>query len=1453
MAKELGHMSATIDLDINPFLTNQKQLEAQLKRDERLLRMQEQLFRKQGISVSNLGTVYNRLSNQLKGYETRLETQKNRYKELKTAAEELKKSGKNLTADQQKELAQAATKYETTKTKVDSLKLSIQATAKQAGILGSRLNQVGTKLTAWGNSMSSVGKSLSNFGTKGALTVTTPLVLGMKKSLQSAIEFNSEIQKIGPLLSNGAPITKQIRSDLASMSASSKEWAQSMGFSTTSINQAIAEMTRRGFSATETLKAMPNVLNATRASGEDLGAVMDVTASTMQQFGYKAKDSRRVVDSLTYAANATSSSFTSMGDAFTYAGPMAAQAGVSIETVAASIGILENNGIKASSAGTALRSALQRLLVKGAYDKKFQMLGVDLEAFRKGAIGLPEVIDQINKATKGMPAPQKAGLIAEAFGKQAQGFMALIQGGGDQLRNLTKEAEKSAGATKRVADQMNRTPAAQWDRFKETLKVVSMQLGEQLLPSFLNVLKGTKKLLDGFSNLSDGTKKLIVNSGLLIASLPLLALAIGKPLEAVGKLSKGFGKLLTATAKLGAGKRGKELLVDTAETAKETKAVTTLGDSFKKVAGKAGSLISKLGKFGPVLGIVGGALIAGVTIWELWGKAAYRASQRAAKWGAPVNEETDKVLNKMQELGTDAISNMDGYGGSVEENGKRVVEDFDLMGKAVERFAKKANKKIDTQLGSLDPNVRALLEADAKKTQEENNKAANTAKKSSNAVTKIYEQAKAQHRSLTQTERDMVVAAQNQMYRATVDMAGKTKKQRTAILSAMTGDVTKITAKQASQVSQSLTQQWNKMQDSATKQRKTLKEMYSNGDISKQAFDNATLELNESQDKQQMKMAASVYALQQKMGNFSKYTKDSSKTYSDGKLALMSLGVTTKQVESYMASLTKTSKGTSDSLAALANNTQADKWNWNFLYDAETGMLRTKDQLKDFLKETVKTEKGWNSVKLMVKKGKIGVEGVEQVGKALVEAGKWNDLSEKEKKLIINAEYKGRLTYKGLTDLLDDGKITEKEIELIASGDTTPLTNFLSSAKEWNSLTIGEKKAVVKDNATVPVFNALTKLKEWNGLTVEQKTAMANVQNLPELGALIIKYGAWQGLDDTTKNIFLADGDFVDKVNNDKSLLEDWNKQEYGIKVKPEADQNQFGTVVQNTITAINSKPKDSVKIPFGAKTKDFYEAFGKVADDTKTPLKQVVQFHPKGKKGVEEDIKDVNDKDTEPKVFPFKHTGVKDVKSKIDQINNKKTKNKTWTFTYKTIYKTKGKPGHNAHGTSSWNGGLTWVGDGGRKEVVYNPQTGGLLKTPRTDTLMNLPQGSRIWKSVTAFEKDARKLGMNIPKFASGTAGNAVALGNQIKGIINGQNQSAVPTNSIENTVARLTSLVENNTRQLAEVVQGLMAIADRPIEVQNHVDFDTKKRAKEMSPYIQKEINNSSVRQNRLIGGIL
>lgn len=89
------------------------------------------------------------------------------------------------------------------------------------------------------------------------------------------------------------------------------------------------------------------------ASGEDMGTVMNATASIVEQFGLKTnstagtmKNTQRVTDSLTYAANATAAGFGDMSDAMSYVGPVASSLGLSVEQTAAAVGELSNQGIE---------------------------------------------------------------------------------------------------------------------------------------------------------------------------------------------------------------------------------------------------------------------------------------------------------------------------------------------------------------------------------------------------------------------------------------------------------------------------------------------------------------------------------------------------------------------------------------------------------------------------------------------------------------------------------------------------------------------------------------------------------------------------------------------------------------------------------------------------------------------------------------------------------------------------------------------------------------------------------------------------------------------------------------------------------------------------------------------------------------------------------------------------
>ncbi len=73
-------------------------------------------------------------------------------------------------------------------------------------------------------------------------------------------------------------------------------------------------------------------------------------AATIRQFSLEASDAVRVADGLTAAANKSFNSVESLGEALSYAGPVAADANMSLEETLAILGTLGNLGIQGSEA-----------------------------------------------------------------------------------------------------------------------------------------------------------------------------------------------------------------------------------------------------------------------------------------------------------------------------------------------------------------------------------------------------------------------------------------------------------------------------------------------------------------------------------------------------------------------------------------------------------------------------------------------------------------------------------------------------------------------------------------------------------------------------------------------------------------------------------------------------------------------------------------------------------------------------------------------------------------------------------------------------------------------------------------------------------------------------------------------------------------------------------------------
>ncbi|EAG9743213.1 phage tail tape measure protein [Listeria monocytogenes] len=496
----------------------------------------------------------NATEKELKEAEKEVNSNQKAYNNLNKELQDMPKSLTNA----QKAVYKETASYNNLQRKVDTTTEAFKKLRREQAIKSSPFGKMTQQLDQYQKKLESISNKSTRVGRQMTLGVTTPVLAGFGAATKSAVEFNNQIQGMSALLNNGTLSSGELKIQLSGLSKASKKWAVEYGVSTNSINNGMEEIIKKGYSYEQTLGAMPSILDAAKASGDDFNTVMKNSTSILEQYGLKVestegtlKNTQRVTDSLTYVANATSAGFSDMGTAMEYVGPVAHGLNISLEQTASAIGLMSNNGIEGEKAGTALRGMLTRLLKPSKQNVEgFDALGISFRAFQKGSLTLPDLLDKIKKNTEDLTDSQRTALIAQAFGTEAQtGVNILVNQGADALRNLTNETKNADGYTHKLAKTMNETAAANVKKFQSGLKVLGITLGNELLPAVTPIVKSLTKWTEEFGKLSPSTKKFIVMSGLLAASFGPIALGLGAMSKGAAFAINNVKKLTAALAK----------------------------------------------------------------------------------------------------------------------------------------------------------------------------------------------------------------------------------------------------------------------------------------------------------------------------------------------------------------------------------------------------------------------------------------------------------------------------------------------------------------------------------------------------------------------------------------------------------------------------------------------------------------------------------------------------------------------------------------------------------------------------------------------------------------------------------------------------------------------------------------------------------------------------------------
>jgi TP901 family phage tail tape measure protein len=520
---EVGNLVARISLDG----TGLDKSMAQIQREMKLVASE---FEKASASLEAFGSEEDKLRAKSDHLTKQIALQGQRVEllrqEFKKAAQE---KGEDAVATQK--LAVQLNKAEAALAK---MKVELQKTNKELADQPSRMAKWSSGLQDIGNRLQSAGQEIAtSFGVAGAAITAA---LGF--AVNTAADFEAQMSRVGAI----AGASKE---QLKAMSDTAMELGATTSKSASEVAQGMEMMAAMGFEVNEIIAAMPGVIAAAEASGEDMALVADTVAAALNAFGLEAKEASRVADVLAQSANSSAASVGDLSYTFKYAAPVAKALGISLEELAAATGIMADSGIRGEQAGTTLRAALLRLAdPPREAANTLRDLGVTITDAQGNMLPFEKIIAQLKNSLQGMGDAQKAAALSTIFGTEAvTGMLSVIEAGPEKLKALTTELQNSAGASAEAAAKMKDNLKGSLEELSGAFETAQIAIGNALIPIIQSLAGALQSVVDWFNQLDPSIQQFIALSAAAGAALLTLVGAFGAIMAAVGLAASGFGAL----------------------------------------------------------------------------------------------------------------------------------------------------------------------------------------------------------------------------------------------------------------------------------------------------------------------------------------------------------------------------------------------------------------------------------------------------------------------------------------------------------------------------------------------------------------------------------------------------------------------------------------------------------------------------------------------------------------------------------------------------------------------------------------------------------------------------------------------------------------------------------------------------------------------------------------------
>ena len=328
--------------------------------------------------------------------------------------------------------------------------------------------------------------------TKGILATDTALAaLALTMvgwATGAASKFQTAQNEINTLINQGPE-------NMGKFSDAILDYAQTSTQSLDQINQAVYDAISAGVDYADALDVVNAAEQLAVAGKAQLGEAMTLLVPTLNAYGEGMDQAGKFSDVFFQTVKLGVTTIPELSASLGQLAPTAAAVGVPIETIGAALATLTASGIKTSEATTGLKAALSNIIKPSSEaGKAAEELGVGFGVAELKTLGLEGMLQKLMEATGGNTEE-----MARFFGstEALNAVLALTSGNSEKFTANLKAMQDSAGSTAAAYKIMADTLGNANQQLANTIEVLGIKLGTELLPKVTEISKGLTEVFNG--------------------------------------------------------------------------------------------------------------------------------------------------------------------------------------------------------------------------------------------------------------------------------------------------------------------------------------------------------------------------------------------------------------------------------------------------------------------------------------------------------------------------------------------------------------------------------------------------------------------------------------------------------------------------------------------------------------------------------------------------------------------------------------------------------------------------------------------------------------------------------------------------------------------------------------------------------------------------------------------